>query len=168
MIEPSKGLRQGCPLSPYLFVMCMERLGQWLTRRIVEGRLREVRASRKGPGLSYLFFTDDFLLFSEVSVDQLACIKEGLELFCGYSGQRVNYGKSSMFFSANVSEQDASRLSTLMGIPLKTNIGKYLGQHIVQGGNNRERYTELTKRVHIRDDGWKLCCLSRAGRLTLA
>lgn len=79
--------------------------GQGLARRVAQGRLRElVTTSRQGPGLSYLLFADDLLLFSEAKADQLACIKEGLDLFCGCSGQRVNYIKSSMFCSANVSE----------------------------------------------------------------
>lgn len=55
-----------------------------------------------------------------------------------------------------------------MGIPLRTNMGKYLGHYIAQSGNNRVRHKELLQRVHARADGWKLCCLSRTGRLTLA
>lgn len=109
---------QGCPLSPYLFVLCMDTLGQWLQSRIAEGRLREVRASRNGPGLNYLFFADDLLLLSDACEDQLSCIKEGLDCFCSCSSQRINFQKSSMFFSSNVSKEDAHRLSSLMGIPL--------------------------------------------------
>lgn len=78
IVRPSKGLRQGNPFSPYLLVLCMEKLGQWFRGRIEEGRLREVKASRTVPGLSHLFFADDLLIFFEAREDQLFCIKEGL------------------------------------------------------------------------------------------
>lgn len=58
-----------------------------------EGRLRTVKASRSGPGLSYLFFADDLILFSKAIDDQLLCLKEGLGAFCNSSGQKVNFGK---------------------------------------------------------------------------
>lgn len=45
-IKPSKGLRQGDPLSPYLLVMCLEHLGHWLWREVEDGRLRPINASR--------------------------------------------------------------------------------------------------------------------------
>lgn len=55
-----------------------------------------------------------------------------------------------------------------MGFQLKKKLGRYLGHIIVQDGKNRERHKELLNRVHARLEGWKLSCLSRAGRLTLA
>lgn len=133
-----------------------------------EGRLREVKASRNDPGLNYLFFADDLLVFSEVNEDQLRCIKVGLQLFCSCSGQRINFHKSFMFFPSNVPEEEAMRLSGIMGIPVKKTIGKYLGHYIVLKGRERIRHNEILKRINNKIDGWKLKCLSKAGRLTLA
>lgn len=85
-LRPSRGLKEDDPLSPYLLILFMKKLGQWIQRRVEEGRLREVKASCNGPGLNYLIFAVDLLLFSEADDEQLRCIKEGLQLFCGNSG----------------------------------------------------------------------------------
>lgn len=166
--KPSRGLRQGDSMSPYLFVLCMERLGHWMRSKVDEGKLRPVRASRSGPGLSYLLFADDLILFSEAVEDQLLCIREGLEKFCSASDQKVNFGKSAMFCSANVDADEARRLSALVGIPLTENLGKYLGHRMLHRGRNKDGLKELVEKVYRRLEGWKLKCLSRAGRLTLA
>lgn len=116
--KPSRGMRQGDLLFPYLFVLCIDRLGHWLRLKSEEGVLRMVKASHGGPGLSYLFFVDDVILFSEAIEDQLQCLKEGLEVFCRASRQKVNYGKSAMLCSANIHPTEATRLSELFGVPL--------------------------------------------------
>lgn len=59
----------------------MEKLRHWLRRRVAEGRLREVRSSRRGIGLSHLFFADDLLIFSEACEEQLLCIRAGPDEF---------------------------------------------------------------------------------------
>lgn len=155
-------------MSPYLFVICLERLGHWLRSKVEEGCLRKVRASCSGPGLSYLFFADDLILFLEAVDDQLVCLKEGLNSFCAASGQKVNYGKSAMLCSTNVPYTEAKRLSELMGISLTDHLGKYLGHRVVHRGRNTKGHKELVARVHSRLEGWKIKCLSRVGRLTLA
>lgn len=68
-IRPSRGFRKGDPLSPYLFVLCLERLGHWIRGKVEEGRLRPLKDSRSGQGLPYIFFADDLLLFSEAVED---------------------------------------------------------------------------------------------------
>lgn len=66
--KPSRGIRQGDPLSSYLFVMCMERLYQTIEDAIVLDKWKPIRASRDGPLLSNLFFADDVVLFAVADV----------------------------------------------------------------------------------------------------
>jgi hypothetical protein len=59
---PTRGLRQGNPLSPYLFV-CVEFLSQVIIKNVEGDQKKQVPLSRNGPPLSHLFFVDDVLLF---------------------------------------------------------------------------------------------------------
>lgn len=127
-----------------------------MTRKAEEGRLIPVRASRRGPGLTHLFFADDLLFFSEAKDDQLQCIREGLDLFCKSSGQKVNFAKSSMLCSSNVPVREAVRLSSLLGVPLTKSFGKYLGHHVLHKGRNGDAHRALVENVHSRLEGWKL------------
>lgn len=97
-----------------------------------EGRLRPLKASRGGPALSYLFFADDLLFFSEADRDQLHCIKQGIEQFCKASWQKVNYSKSSMICSNNITTVEAKELSDSIGVSLKHNPGEVLGTSCVE------------------------------------
>lgn len=63
--KPKRGIRQGDPLSPYIFVLCMERLNHIIEESIIRNKWRPIYASRKGPKLSNLCFADDIVLFAE-------------------------------------------------------------------------------------------------------
>ena len=64
-IKPSRGLRQGDPLSPYLFLVCAMGLQGLLHKAEVDGFLRGVSICRNGPHVSHLFFADDSVLFCQ-------------------------------------------------------------------------------------------------------
>jgi hypothetical protein len=107
---PKRGLRQGDPLSPYLFVLCMERLGGMITNEVNANRWMPIQLSRNGPSFSHLFFADDVLLFGKAKVSQARQISKVLENFCAFSGLKVSLEKSVIFASAGVTNAKRIRL----------------------------------------------------------
>ncbi|KAH1066052.1 hypothetical protein J1N35_031039 [Gossypium stocksii] len=88
--KPARGIRQGCPLSPYLFVFCMEWLGHIIRFEISAGKWHPIQLSRLEPFLSHLFFADDLVIFGKTEIDQAILLKEILKSFCDFSGHKVN------------------------------------------------------------------------------
>lgn len=73
--------------------------------------------------ISHLFFTNGLQLFAATREDQADCIRQGLAAFCNASGQRINFGKSLMFISSNVAEQEVKALCIRIGVPRTTELG---------------------------------------------
>ena len=64
---PSRGLRQGDPLSPFLFLFVADGLSAILRKRVQDGVIAPVKICRRAPGISHLLFADDTMLFFEAS-----------------------------------------------------------------------------------------------------
>ena len=86
---PSRGIRQGDPISPYMFLLCMEFLGAQITKMCEEEKWDMIRASKRGPSFSYVFFADDIMLFAKVNAKNCNAILEVLNNFCNLAGQRL-------------------------------------------------------------------------------
>jgi hypothetical protein len=78
---PSRGLRQGDPLSPYLFLLVTEGLSTLLNKDISEGHLQDLHISRYAPGISHLLFANDSLLFVKATEEQGQVIKNILNTY---------------------------------------------------------------------------------------
>jgi hypothetical protein len=98
MFQSGRGLRQGCPLSPFLFILIMEGLILLLKKGKGEGKLSGVKVSRLVKIL-HLFFVDDVLIISKASPDEWQEIKNILSIFCRASGLMINWSKSIFYFS---------------------------------------------------------------------
>ena len=98
-IFPSRGVRQGDPLSPYLFIMCQDVLSRMLDREILAGRLSGVKASRTNPAVTHIMYADDIVVFSKANSREATILTEWLEKYCSWSGQLINRNKSGVFFS---------------------------------------------------------------------
>ncbi|XP_075508178.1 uncharacterized protein LOC142545090 [Primulina tabacum] len=166
-INPSRGIRQGDSISPYIFVLCIERLSHIICQAVSNGSWKPIRLSRNGPPISHLLFADDMVLYAEASIELLNIILECLNSFCSCSGQKVNFHKSQIFVSKNVDDMVANSLSTASGIPLTDDLGKYLGVSSIHGRANNNLYKQVLDRIKSRLEGWKTKYLSFAGRKVL-
>ena len=73
-IIPSRGIRQGDPLSPYLFLLCLEALNGLIQHAVDGGQIEGFSLCRFGPKISHLFFADDSLLFCWARVGDVGSI----------------------------------------------------------------------------------------------
>jgi hypothetical protein len=112
LITPSRGLRQGDSLSPYLFLLCVEGLSSLLQKAEREGSISGVPVSVKGYKLSHLFFADDSLLFYMANSIKWGRIHQLLRLYESASSQKLYTEKTSIFFPARI--QSVSSRSTLI------------------------------------------------------
>jgi hypothetical protein len=78
---PSRGLRQGDPLSPYLFILCAEALSSMIKSAVSDGRISGIPISRRGIRIDNLFFADDSILFCGANLEEWRCIQELLKIF---------------------------------------------------------------------------------------
>ncbi|CAN1164551.1 Transposon TX1 uncharacterized 149 kDa protein [Linum perenne] len=97
---PSRGLRQGCPLSPYLFTLCMERLSNLICESVSMGDWEPISLTRGGTKLTHMFFADDLMHFGYACERQAIIINEILKKFSAILGQEVSREKSRVYFSA--------------------------------------------------------------------
>ncbi|KAK3230117.1 hypothetical protein Dsin_001998 [Dipteronia sinensis] len=117
-LTSSRGLRQGDPLSPYLFLICTEGLS-CLIRNAEERRdLAGFKCSKPRPKISHLFFPDDSMIFTRASVRDCHAIKNVLDVYSRALGQRVNFQKSAMCVSGRVSRRQALSLARIIGVQL--------------------------------------------------
>ena len=127
IFKPSRGIRQGDPISPYLFLLCAEGLSSMIKNIGPRYISRGVRVSRQSPWISHLLFADDCLILTQASkrgADRVASI---LEDYNRGSGQLVNKSKSAIFFSQNCVQDDKEAVHESLQIPTEALGERYLG-----------------------------------------
>ena len=85
-IIPSRGLRQGDLISPYLFLLCAEGLSTMLRREEEHGNIRSISVCRGVPQISHLFFADDSIVFYQATVEEGRRVLKELEDYEAESG----------------------------------------------------------------------------------
>ena len=160
-----RGLRQGCALSPYLFVICMEVLSKMLDRAAVQRKFG-YHPYCQDLQLTHLSFADDLLIFSDgrrSSVDGILDVFKG---FAEASGLHISMEKSTLYLAGLNDTEKLDMLSQYTfsngDLPVR-----YLGLPLLTKQMTAQDYAPLIEKIRSRISSWTARFLSFAGRLQL-
>ena len=127
LITPSRELCQGDPLSPYLFLMVTEGLHALFKKAEMNENIKGVSLCVVGPRVSHLLSATDSLVFCRATIAECVQIQSLLFIYEQASGQSINRGKTSIFFSSNTPHTLRNDISVFLGVPATHRYEHYLG-----------------------------------------
>ena len=142
-IKPSRGIRQGDPLSLYLFLLYLEGLHRMIQKAANIGDIQGVSICRNGPKLTHLFFADDSLLFCRVTTQEYHKVLEILSSYERVSGQKLNRDKTSLFFSKYTPLEMQNQIMNALGVSTLRQYEEYLGLPALVGRNKKASFDHL-------------------------
>lgn len=125
-VIPQRGIRQGDPLSPYIFIICREVLSGLCKRAQERGSLPGIKIARGSPRINHLVFADDTMFFSKTNPHCCETLKDILKRYETAYGQMINLHKSSITFSSKTPQEIKDRVTRTLGIEKEGGKGKYL------------------------------------------
>ncbi|XP_062014504.1 uncharacterized protein LOC133731044 [Rosa rugosa] len=164
LVTPSRGLRQGDPLSPYLFLIGAEGFSALLQQKQRLGLLPGIEICNDVPVVNHLLFADDSMLYANATLEDCYQIHEVLEIYGRASGQLVNFNKSSIVFSKNVSVFVQEEVASLLGMEVVESHEKYLGLPTYVGRKKTATFQYIKENLAKKLMNWQGKLLSGAGK----
>lgn len=161
----SRGIRQGCSLSLYLFVIVSDVLSRLLNSAVLNGQIgyHPLSMSIK---LTHLSFADDIMVFTNGSPFSLEGTIAVFDEFARISGLCINITKSTVF-AAGIDKLRLEEVAVSAGFSISGLPVKYLGLPLTTKTMSRSDYKPLLAKIRARFLSWTSKALSFAGRLML-
>lgn len=166
-IVPSRGLRQGDPLSPYLFIICAEGLSAMLHRFERQKMIQGVKVCRRAPSITHMLFVDDSYFYCKAGESEAQKLVEILSKFELASGQKINLGKSSVFFSTNTRTFARQQLCSSLRIAEAQDDSMYLGLPNMMKKSKVTTLGFLKDKVRRRTQSWEGKLINQGGKEVL-
>ncbi|XP_072088190.1 uncharacterized protein [Arachis hypogaea] len=163
-IIPQRGLRQGDPLSPYLFIIAAEVLTILMNEAQDKKLISGFKIASTAPTLTHLLFADDCIILAEACEEEIFQIISILNKYTEASGQRINLEKSGITFGSQVPIQTRVNIEEILGMTTWDSPGKYLGLPAYWGRSTAGVLTWIEEKVLNKLEGWKEKLLSQAGK----
>ncbi|XP_021713566.1 uncharacterized protein LOC110681747 [Chenopodium quinoa] len=136
-VVPTRGLRQGDPISPYLFLLCADAFSGLITKAASEKKISGARVCYAAPRVSHLFFADDSILFAKATLQECSKIADIISIYERASGQKVNLDKTEVAFSKCVTIERRQAIVEALGIREVERHEKYLGLPTIIGKSKK-------------------------------
>ncbi|PKU61440.1 Putative ribonuclease H protein [Dendrobium catenatum] len=162
-IKGKSGFCQGCPLSPFLFIICSQLLSNVFLSR---GTNLGIKIAYKSQKISHLLYADDVLLFTDAKKKNLRRLKEITEDYCSWTGQRINYHKYYMIYGKKVDRRKKKMIEDFMGFKA-VNEMEYLGVKVALRRLKKRDYQFLLDKSLKKLNSWSNKFISLAGRMVL-
>lgn len=166
-MHPERGVRQGDPISPYLYILYAEGLTGIIRHYEESGWIHGCKVARDAPSISHLLFADDCYFFLKATQGEASNMCDILKKYDMLLGQMVNYAKSDIVFSLNTTVSVRRNICESLGVQEKEKPGKYLGMPMYIGKSKKEAFGFLSDRVQSKIHAWCNKDLSKAGKITL-
>ncbi|PKU70112.1 putative mitochondrial protein [Dendrobium catenatum] len=163
-IIAENGFRKGCPLSPFLYVICSQLLSLAIAQR---GQDLGIQVSCKAHKISHLLFADDVLLFSKATKKLVVKMNNIVRDFCSWTGLRINISKSQILFSKRINRMDRIHVMKILKFKLVEEF-QYLGIKLMLRRPLKANFKFLLDSVLTKLNTWGSKCLSLVGKMTLA
>ena len=166
--QATRGIRQGCPLSPYLFVLAINELSLRLQDAIENAGLTGVTLGPGCPPIHSILFADDLIICGKTDIQEIYIINNILQSFCAMSGQTPSWTKSSILFSKKVSEATKTQIKVVFSVTdFKPNT-MHLGHPLLISHRDKSKaYEFIHQKFKSRLTMLKANILNHAGRLAL-
>jgi hypothetical protein len=163
---PTRGIRQGDPLSPFMFILMMEGLSRSIKSATTTGEITGLKPFENFPTSTHQQFVDDTLLHGIPMVKEAKTFKRILEEFGEASRAEINHSKSMIyFFNTNFAIQ--RNLTNILGFECKTLPTKYLGIPLTDRAYKMSTLEGVLNKLQERVKNWLYRSLNLAGRLVL-
>ncbi|CAN1132549.1 Transposon TX1 uncharacterized 149 kDa protein [Linum perenne] len=165
--KPTRGIRQGDPLSPYLFIILSNSLSFLIEKGINEGSLKGLTLNSGCPTLTHVLFADDTIIFGDASVAEAMKIRSTMERYANITGQVINNEKSSIMFGRHTPQGLKDIIVRHLGFNTILPFGKYLGVPTEWGRSKKEVFQYLMERMETMCQSWMSLSLSHGGKETM-
>ncbi|KAG7578550.1 Zinc knuckle CX2CX4HX4C [Arabidopsis thaliana x Arabidopsis arenosa] len=166
-VSPTRGIRQGDPLSPYLFILCTEVLSGLCLKAQSNGSLPGIKVACGSPSINHLLFADDTMFFCRSDSKHCKTLATIIKSYESASGQSINFEKSSITFSSKTPQASKERSKKILNIFKEGGVGKYLGLPEHFGRKKKDIFTSIVDRIQQRAHSWASKFLSGAGKQVL-
>eukprot|EP00253_Pinus_taeda_P028396 PITA_28396 len=163
--SPSRGIRQGDPLSPFLFVLMAEGLGRHIKHALLSQHLKGI-SIHNSPATTHQQFIDDNMLFGYPYVQEATTFKALLKDFSDASGTSINKAKSQIFFfhTPPITQHAIARI---LGVSIASLPSNYLGAPLIDSTIKHASWRRLLEKLESHLSIWTLRALNIASRLVL-